>query len=113
MEAHTLCRQPLAIPKLYEYFGLIVLFYSDEHEPIHVHGLSQGRECRAELVVVNGQIIQIRFASVKGRSPLKRAEMADFRAVIHQRADDIVAKWVDFFVWHKPVKAERITRRVR
>lgn len=27
------------MPKLYEYFGLIVLFYSDEHEPIHVHGL--------------------------------------------------------------------------
>ncbi len=25
------------MPKLYEYFGLIVLFYSNELEPIHVH----------------------------------------------------------------------------
>jgi len=26
------------MPKLYEYFGLVFLFYSKEHEPIHVHG---------------------------------------------------------------------------
>jgi hypothetical protein len=26
------------MPKLYEYMGIIVPFYSNEHEPIHVHG---------------------------------------------------------------------------
>lgn len=103
----------ITMPKLYEYFGLIVLFYSDEHEPIHVHGLCQGRECRAELVVTDGRVVSVRFGAVKGRSPLKRAEMADFRAVVRQRSDDIVSKWVDFFVWHKPVKSERINRRIR
>ena len=25
------------MPKLYDYFGLVFLFYSQEHEPIHVH----------------------------------------------------------------------------
>ena len=25
------------MPKLYEYFGLVVFFYANEHEPIHVH----------------------------------------------------------------------------
>ena len=25
------------MPKIYEYFGLIFYFYSNEHEPIHVH----------------------------------------------------------------------------
>ena len=103
----------IAMPKLYEYFGLIVLFYSGEHEPIHVHGLCQGRECRAELVVADGRVMTIRFGAVTGRSPLRPSEMADFRAIIRQRADDIVAKWVDFFVWQKPVKSERITRRLR
>lgn len=60
------------MPKLYEYFGLIVLFYANEHEPVHVHGKSQGRESRAE----------------------------------------IVTKWIDFFVFHKAIKPERITRRL-
>jgi Domain of unknown function (DUF4160) len=25
------------MPVLYEYFGLVIHFYSDEHDPIHVH----------------------------------------------------------------------------
>ena len=37
------------MPKLYEYFGLIVMLYANEYEPVHVHGKSQGREARTEL----------------------------------------------------------------
>ncbi|NNM79389.1 MAG: DUF4160 domain-containing protein [Gallionella sp.] len=62
------------MPKLYEYFGLIVMFYANEHEPIHVHGKFQGRELRA---------------------------------------GEIIAKWIDFFVLHKPVKSELISRRLK
>ena len=25
------------MPKIFEYFGFIFFFYSNEHEPIHVH----------------------------------------------------------------------------
>ena len=38
------------MPKLYEYFGLIVMFYANEHEPVHVHGKCQGRESKAEII---------------------------------------------------------------
>jgi len=34
------------MPKIYEYFGLIILFYSSEHEPIHVHCKYQGKESK-------------------------------------------------------------------
>ena len=46
------------MPKLYEYLGILVLFYSNEHEPIHVHGQCQGRESKAELIVENGKVVQ-------------------------------------------------------
>jgi hypothetical protein len=49
------------MPKLYEYFGLYVLFYSSEHDPVHVHGIYQGAECKAELIVQNGEITRIQF----------------------------------------------------
>ncbi len=40
------------MPKLYEYFGFYVLFYSNEHEPIYVHGIDpDGRELKAEIIV--------------------------------------------------------------
>lgn len=44
------------MPKLYDYFGLILLFYSNEHEPVHVHGKDNEQECRAELTIVNGLV---------------------------------------------------------
>jgi hypothetical protein len=47
------------MPKLYEYMGIIVLFYSNEHEPIHVHGKYQGRESRAELIIRDGVVVDI------------------------------------------------------
>ena len=101
------------MPKLYEYFGLVVLFYANEHEPVHVHGKSQGRESRAEIVVLDGVVVEIRYGSVTGRPPLAANEMRYFEEIVTARADDIIAKWIDFFVLNKPVKPERITRRLK
>lgn len=48
------------MPKLFEYFGIVVFFYWNEHEPVHVHGRCRGRETRAELTIENGKVIGIR-----------------------------------------------------
>ena len=68
------------MPKLYEYFGLIIMFYANEHEPVHVHGKFQDRESRAEIIVVNGEITEIRYTNVAGRSPLENTEMLNLGA---------------------------------
>ena len=101
------------MPKLYEYFGLIILFYANEHEPVHVHGKYQDQESRAEIIVVNGEIAEIRYTNVAGRAPLENREMRHFEELVSARAAEIVSKWIDFFVLHKPVKSERITRRLK
>lgn len=101
------------MPKLYEYFGLIIMFYANEHEPIHVHGKAQGREMRAELIVVNGSVTEIRYAEMTGRPLLEPSERRYFEEIVSARADEIVAKWIDFFVLHKSVKPEHITRRLK
>ncbi len=101
------------MPKLYEYFGLTVMFYSNEHEPVHVHGLHQGQECRADFVIVNGEIIEIVFSSVKGRMPLEKAQLNNFKVLVRRHSEEIVGKWVDYFVLHKAIKSEKISRRLK
>jgi hypothetical protein len=101
------------MPKLYEYFGLIVMFYANEHEPVHVHGKCQGRESKAEIIVLNGVVIEIRYSEVAGRAPLEFREMNYFQELVSARANDIVQKWIDFFVLHKPIKPERLTARLQ
>ena len=101
------------MPKLYEYFGLIIMFYSNEHEPIHVHGKCQGRESRAELIIVDGKITAINYTSSSGKAPLANSEMAYFKEIVTAKADDIVQKWIDYFVLHKSFDAEQINRRLK
>ncbi|MDO9224900.1 MAG: DUF4160 domain-containing protein [Pseudomonadota bacterium] len=101
------------MPKLYEYMGLVILFYANEHEPIHVHAKCQGRENRAELLLIDGKVVEIRYSAMTGRTPLSAREMQYFQEIASARADDIVAKWIDFFVLHKHVASERLTQRLK
>ena len=100
------------MPKLYEYFGLIVLFYSNEHEPIHVHGKYQERESKAEIIFENGKFVEVRIGEVAGKRPLDRRRLAIFKQLVESYRDDIVNKWIDFFIYNRPVSPEMITKKI-
>jgi hypothetical protein len=101
------------MPKLYEYFGLRVYFYANEHEPVHVHGFYQGYESRAEIVIENGVIIGVRILPVRGMKPLTGRALADFKLLVSRKAQDVVRKWIEFFVHHRQIEAEIITRKLK
>ncbi len=101
------------MPKLYEYFGLMILFYSNEHEPIHVHGKYQDTESKAEILIDNGRIVEIRFISIRGKKPLKPSQFKDFCTLVEHYAEEIVQKWIDYFVFHKPIQSLKITQKIR
>lgn len=101
------------MPKLYEYLGIIAMFYANEHEPIHVHGQCQERETKAELHMMNGQVTQIVFTEINGRRPLKPSELKHFQELVEHRAGEIVQKWIDFFVLGREIKPEKITKRLK
>lgn len=100
------------MPKLYEYFGLIVLFYSNEHEPIHVHGKFQDMESKAEIVFISGKFVEIRISDVTGKKPLDNKNLKKFKKLVESYRDDIVRKWVDFFVYNVEITTEKIGKRI-
>ena len=101
------------MPKLYEYFGLVVFFYTNEHEPIHVHGEFQGGHARAEFVIKDGKILRIVFSEISGKRPLPAAKMKDFRMLVNAKADDIVRRWIECFVLNKHNEPEIISRKLK
>jgi len=101
------------IPKIFEYLGIIIFFYSNDHEPIHVHGKYENFESKAEFIIENGRIIEIHITSVKGVRPLKDSKLKNFEEFLEIYGDRIVNKWIDYFVLHKEVDFERIERRVK
>lgn len=101
------------MPKLYEYLGIVIFFWSDEHEPIHVHGRYQGAEIKAEIIVEDGIITDILFKNVPGKKRFDINKRNDFESFIRHYAKQIVDKWIDYFVWKKDIEPKIISRRVR
>ena len=62
------------MPKIYEYFGFIFYFYSNEHEPIHVHVIHGDRESIFDLIISNGELIRIDVRRKKGVEMLNEKE---------------------------------------
>lgn len=56
------------MPKIFEYFGFIFYFFSNEHEPIHVHVLHGGKESIFDLIMMNGELVDIHVREKKERS---------------------------------------------
>jgi len=101
------------MPKIYVYLGIVILFYSNEHEPVHVHGKYQGRESKAELIIENEKVVDILIKPVRGRKPLPANILKTFNEFVSIYSDKIVRKWIDYFVLHKEVICENIERRIK
>lgn len=101
------------MPTLYIYLGITIYFYADEHEPIHVHGRYQGTERKAEIIVENGEVVDVLFKDVRYKRKMDPAKVTDFEAFVKKNAKDIVKKWIDFFVLNKRIEPKIITRRIR
>jgi hypothetical protein len=101
------------MPKLYEYFGLIFLFYSDDHDPMHLHVQRGDREGIVMLIIVEGRLVELRWRPKRGAAMLTDKERREAEAFVRAMKNDIVAKWTAFYVEHKRIKPLRINRRVK
>ena len=101
------------MPKIFEYLGILIFFYSNEHEPIHVHAKKGEFESKAEFYLVNGEVVEIKITNVKGARPLMGKDLNDFEVFLEQYSNKIIEKWIDYFVYHKEIEFERITRKLR
>ena len=96
------------MPKIFEYFGFIFFFYSNEHEPIHVHVLHNGRQSIFELIMMNGELVDIRVREKAGEEPLTGKDKKVAEAFIRKYSKNIIAKWVRFFIMKQAVKSTNI-----
>lgn len=101
------------MPKIFEYLGILIFFYSNEHEPIHVHAKKGEFESKAEFYIVNGEILEIKIKNISGLRPLRGKDLKDFEVFLEKYAEKIVDKWINYFVYHKDVQFERITKKLK
>ena len=66
------------MPKLYEYLGLVIFFYSNEHEPIHVHARYGERESKIEIDIKDVLVQGIKLQKVTGKKSLPAVQAKHF-----------------------------------
>lgn len=100
------------MPKIFEYFGFIFYFFSNEHEPIHVHVQHGGNESVFELIMMDGQLSEIRIREKHGKSALSNKDKQTASAFIAKYHKNIIDKWVKFFVLKKAIRSTNITKKI-
>ena len=100
------------MPTIFEYFGIIFKFYSNEHEPIHVHVLKGGCETIFELILENGQLVEIRQRNKRGVYPLSGKDLATAKQFVEKYADNIITKWINYFVLKKEIRNTTIKTKL-
>lgn len=101
------------MPKIYEYLGFIFFFFSNEHEPIHVHVTKSGQQTVFELILMDGDLVEIRSRAEAGYEPLGEKDAKTAEDFIRAYYKNIVEKWMNFFVLKKRVRCTQITKRVK
>ncbi len=100
------------MPKIFEYFGFIFYFYSNEHHPIHVHVIKGDRETIFELIIENAELVDIRIRYKKKIEPLTTSEAETAEKFIRKYAQNIVDKWIKFFVLKQQIRSTNITKKI-
>jgi hypothetical protein len=76
-----------AMPTLFHYLGLQFFFYSNDHEPIHIH-ISNGQN-EARFNVITMELIE--------NCGLKASELKHAQLAIKENQETIISKWNEFF----------------
>ncbi|MBQ7774223.1 MAG: DUF4160 domain-containing protein [Bacteroidales bacterium] len=101
------------MPKIYEYFGFVFFFFSNEHEPIHVHVMKSGYQTVFELILMDGELTDIRTRSEGGYPLLNEKDAKTAEEFIRAYYKNIVEKWMNFFVLKKRVRCTQITKKIK
>ena len=85
------------MPTIFEYFGFVFKFYSNEHEPIHVHVQKGVAEVIFEIIIDDAEIVEIRQRNSKAQT-FSENDLKIASSFVEKYAPEIVNKWIDFFV---------------
>ena len=100
------------MPKIFEYFGFVFYFYSNEHEPVHVHVIHGDKESIFDLIMQDGELAEIHVREKKGIEPLPDKDKRTAEAFIQKYHKNIIDKWVKFFVMKQKVRSTIIRKKL-
>ena len=76
------------MPTVFIFFGFRFMFYSNDHEPIHVHVIKDGKEAKYNVQSSTELISNHGF---------KKQELALIESIIEENTEVIIERWKEYF----------------
>ncbi|MBE2188365.1 MAG: DUF4160 domain-containing protein [Candidatus Kapabacteria bacterium] len=102
------------MPTIYEYFGIILKFFSKEHLPPHVHAFySNNYGMRVEFFNKGNKIDKITIKQLKGYKKFPPAQMRDLKKLVNRYQYEIVNDFITFAIKNQRVTKKVIRRKIK
>jgi len=98
------------MPTIFEYLGIIIKFYSNEHEPIHIHAVYNDSSVKVSFFIKEGKIYRTSYLAEFGTFPTTK--MKQLKKFISVYKEDIIESWLDYFIWKEKIIAKKITKKL-
>lgn len=99
------------MPVIYEYLGIIISFWSNEHQPVHVHAMYGGAIVKVSFYVENGMITTIKYKEEQGS--FNAAKLRQLKEFISVYKYAILYAWQQKFIENVAVKKVVITKKIK
>lgn len=100
------------MPVIYEYLGIVISFWSNEHEPIHIHAVYGESVVKVSFSVEDGIINQIKYEDIgfKKFNVAKLKQLKDFISVYQY---SIIYAWKQVFELNVQIQKVKITKKIK
>ena len=104
------------MPVVYNYLGIKIGFFTNEHEPIHVHAMYDGAEVKIILHVKDGYVYRVTYQNTKGT--FNRSKLTSLKEFISKYKMALYFAWIQCFQNNKnnerlKIKTVVITKKIK
>lgn len=94
------------MPKIYTYKGISLWFWSNEHDPIHIHARCGGATVVVKLFIREGKVYRVTYTPENGKFDADK--MKALKKLVSVTKQNICYRWVEYFIYHNHVSPEKL-----
>lgn len=99
------------MPVIYEYLGIIIGFYTNDHEPIHIHATYGKAVVKVVLHTKDGKVYRTTYHQIS-RELFPPAKMAQLKIFVSKYKEAMLFAWEQVFRFGNPIKKVIITKKI-
>jgi hypothetical protein len=97
---------------LFDYYGLKIHFIKTDCTPLHIYANRGKQSCIGHVTFKQGLFDKIEFKKREGFDGLDQDDANKMELLILNHLDEIVKRWIDFYIFKRPIEEEIITQRI-